>query len=97
MNRIFGILATMAGCLAAGTMAGPVAFASLLYWPLSDINFREAVDLGVRWGAVTAVIGTITLICIHPTRIWLTVAIIIVVSCVITFVGIWWYVANSLA
>jgi len=87
---------TVAACVGAGATAVPVAFASELYWPLSEDNFRESVSLGIGWGIVGALSAASALSIANRKYLWITAVIAVVGTWLITFAGVWWYVGSSL-
>lgn len=52
--RLCAAVVTAAVCVGVGALAGPVGFAAELRWPLSEINCRDSVRMGVGWGKAGA-------------------------------------------
>jgi hypothetical protein len=56
------IILTTSVCVGAGATASLAAFATVLNWPLSEINFRDSVCFGAGWGVVGAVVSLLALL-----------------------------------
>lgn len=96
MRRLLVIIVTAAACFGAGATAGPVAFASEFGWPLSEINFRDSIRLGIGWSVVGALIGALVLALADRKHFFITALIAVVATWLTTCAGVWWIVVSSL-
>jgi hypothetical protein len=94
--RVLVIIATSAVCVGAGATAGPLACASVLEWPLSEINLKHSVGLGLAWGVFGALLAAVVLSAVDRKRLWVTAGIAVTTTWLITLAGVWWYVVSSL-
>jgi hypothetical protein len=85
-----------AACIGAGAAAGLGAFATELHWPLSDINFGDAVRLGLGWGVVGAVVAACVLSVVERKHLWIAAATTVGVTWLTTYAAIWWMVVCAL-
>lgn len=75
---------------------GLAAFTSELHWPLSEENFAYAVRLGYTCGSVGALITAVCLLVMDRKRMWMAAPVAVVVTCSITFAGVWWHLISGL-
>ncbi len=94
--RIFVILLTIAACVTVGATAGPMAFATELHWPLSDVNLRDSICLGIGCGISGGFLAALTLLIVRRERLLVTAVLAVTATWLIIFTAVWWLVVMAL-
>ncbi len=80
----------------AGTIAGPLAFAMELQWPLSEPALNQSLRSGFIGGLVCASLWAVALYFIPRKYLWYGASAAVLTTWLLSFACNWWKIMTSL-